>query len=448
MILVLALLLNLTPKYEITCDSTTQVLEGLKIGFQNYLPIQSIVDALDVNFVFDQTSQRMYLAGNGHQVVMIPDINVVKCDSVYRNLFFGPRTEQGKAYFPADAITSVIGGPMEKLVFLKEIKDVPVINRISLETRADSTVIKFDWERDLDFDVQLLGGRVVVEIDGRYAAREKLNPVGEIKGIKVLPYNTYTRLEIEAGDVNSVLEKDREVLLYKKITTKIARIVIDPGHGGIDPGAVGKKGLYEKDANLTIARRLQSLIKDSLGVTAVLSRESDVYLSLKERTDLANRMSADLFISVHNNASPKSSQSRGFETYFLSEAKTTEARAVAAIENASLKFDGIEAPKNEIEFILYDLAQNAFLQESNSLAEFVQNSAEDLLSIPARGVNQAGFYVLRGAFMPAILVECAFISNPEEEKLLKTDDFKEKLAYSIFSGLKDYVVDYERRMNN
>jgi N-acetylmuramoyl-L-alanine amidase len=372
----------------------------------------------------------------------------VKCDSAFRNLFFGPRTSGGTVYFPADEVTSTIAGPMEKLAFLKEIKEVPLIKKIILESRADSSVIKFEWERPVDFDVQMHSGRVVVEIDGRYTATEKLKPAGEIKGIKVLPYNTYTRLEIEVGDVNSALEKDNEVLLFKKITTRIARIVIDPGHGGIDPGAVGKKGLYEKDANLLIARRLQALIKDSLGVNATLSRESDVYLSLKERTDLANRMSADLFISVHCNASPKSSKSRGFETYFLSEARTNEARAVAAIENASLKFDGVEEPKNEIEYILYDLAQNAFLQESNSLAEFIQNSAERLLSIPARGVSQAGFYVLRGAFMPAVLVECAFLSNPEEEKLLKTADFKEKLSNCIFTGLKEYVVEYERRMNN
>lgn len=448
MIFFLTLLLTLTPKYEITFDSSTAIVEGRKIGFQNYLPLKSIVDALDINFVFDQTSQRMFLAGNNHQVVMIPDINVVKCDSIFRNLFFGPRTSSGVVYFPADGITSAIAGPMEKLVFMKEIKDVPLIRTITLEVRADSTVIKFDWERPLDFDVQMQSGRAVVEIDGRYPTKEKLKSAGKIKGIQVLPYNTYTRLEIEVDDVNSVLERDNEVVLYKKITTRIARIVIDPGHGGIDPGAVGKKGLYEKDANLVIARQLQKLIKDSLGVNATLSRESDVYLSLKERTDLANRMSADLFISVHCNASPKSSKSRGFETYFLSEARTTEARAVAAIENASLKFDGIETPKNEIEYILYDLAQNAFLQESNSLAEFVQNSAERLLSIPARGVSQAGFYVLRGAFMPAVLVECAFLSNPEEEKLLKTADFKEKLAYCIYAGLKEYVVEYERRMNN
>jgi N-acetylmuramoyl-L-alanine amidase len=447
-IIFLAWLWTLTPKYEVTCDSSTAIVEGKKIGFQNYLPVKSIVEALDVNFVFDQTSQRMFLAGNGHQVVMIPDINVVKCDSAFRNLFFGPRTSGGTVYFPADEVTSTIAGPMEKLAFLKEIKEVPLIKKIILESRADSSVIKFEWERPVDFDVQMHSGRVVVEIDGRYTATEKLKPAGEIKGIKVLPYNTYTRLEIEVGDVNSALEKDNEVLLFKKITTRIARIVIDPGHGGIDPGAVGKKGLYEKDANLLIARRLQALIKDSLGVNATLSRESDVYLSLKERTDLANRMSADLFISVHCNASPKSSKSRGFETYFLSEARTNEARAVAAIENASLKFDGVEEPKNEIEYILYDLAQNAFLQESNSLAEFIQNSAERLLSIPARGVSQAGFYVLRGAFMPAVLVECAFLSNPEEEKLLKTADFKEKLSNCIFTGLKEYVVEYERRMNN
>jgi N-acetylmuramoyl-L-alanine amidase len=444
----LALILTLAPKYEVTCDSSMTVVEGLKIGFQDYLPVKAIVDALDINYVFDLTTQRMFLAGNGHQVIMISEINVIKCDSVYRNLFFGPRTSTGTVYFPVNAITSAIAGPLEKLVFLNEVKDVPLINKIALSRRGDSTVVRFNWEQPVDFDVQMLPGRVVLEIDGRYPVPEKLKPVGEIKSIKIIPYNTYTRLEMEVGDVNSVLEKDSEAVFYKKITTKIALIVIDPGHGGIDPGAVGKKGLYEKDANLDIANQLQELIKDSLGINVILSREKDTYLSLKERTDLANRNSADLFISVHCNASPKSSKSRGFETYFLSEARTNDARAVAAIENASLKFDGIEEPKNDIEYILYDLAQNAFLQESNSLAEFVQNTAEKALSIPARGVSQAGFYVLRGAFMPAVLVECAFISNPDEEKLLKTSEFKDKLAYCIFTGLRDYVADYERRVNN
>jgi N-acetylmuramoyl-L-alanine amidase len=444
----LVLLLALTPKYEISCDSNLTVVEGMKIGFQDYLPVKSIVDALDINYVFDQTSQRMFLATNGHQITMISEINVIKCDSIYRNLFFGPRTTAGTVYFPVNAITSAIAGPLEKLVFLNEVKDVPLIKKIALSRRGDSTVVRFNWERPVDFDVQMLPGRVVLEIDGRYPVPEKITPVGEIKSIKIIPYNTYTRLEMEVGDVNSVLEKDSEAVFYKKITTKIALIVIDPGHGGIDPGAVGKKGLYEKDANLDIANQLQKFIKDSLGINVILSREKDSYLSLKERTDLANRNSADLFISVHCNASPKNSKSRGFETYFLSEARTNEARAVAAIENASLKFDGIEEPKNDIEYILYDLAQNAFLQESNSLAEFVQNTAEKALSIPARGVSQAGFYVLRGAFMPAVLVECAFLSNPDEEKLLKTREFKDKLAYCIFTGLRDYVADYERRVNN
>jgi N-acetylmuramoyl-L-alanine amidase len=224
-------------------------------------------------------------------------------------------------------------------------------------------------------------------------------------------------------------------------------IVLDPGHGGIDPGAVGKKGLYEKDITLNICGHLQKLFEDSMGVKALLTREEDVYFSLKGRTGFANNHSADLFISVHCNAAPRNKNSCGFETYFLSEAKTTEARAAAALENASLKFDGIE-PTDEVTKILYDLAQSSYLEESNILAEFIQTSAENNVSVPSRGISQAGFYVLRGAFMPAVLVETAFISNLEEEKLLKTTEFQKKLAYSIFKGTREFIADYERRMNN
>jgi N-acetylmuramoyl-L-alanine amidase len=138
---------------------------------------------------------------------------------------------------------------------------------------------------------------------------------------------------------------------------------------------------------------------------------------------------------------------QGFETYFLSEARTTEARAVEALENASLKFDDIE-PDDALNLILYDLAQSAYLEESNLFAESIQDHAKSYLTIPSRGVKQAGFYVLRGAFMPAILVECAFVSNLEEEKLLKQKSFRKVLAYCIFRGVKNYIADYERRLNN
>jgi N-acetylmuramoyl-L-alanine amidase len=247
--------------------------------------------------------------------------------------------------------------------------------------------------------------------------------------------------------VNAYLERDNEIVFYYKLSQQIKSIVIDPGHGGVDPGAVGKKGLYEKDANLAIAKYLCELIEDSLDIKVIMTRQTDKYLSLKARTQIANRNTADLFISIHCNASAKSNVMGGFETYFLAEARTTDERAVAMRENASLKFDGIE-PASVLDKILLDLAQTAYLEESNCFAECVQLSAESNLSIHSRGVKQAGFYVLRGAFMPAILVECAFVSNLDEEKLLKQKEFRKKLAVTLYQGICNYIDAYERRLNN
>lgn len=440
--------LAMTPTYELTIDSTVVLIEARRIDAQDYLPLKSVVEALDINYVFDPLSQRHHLTANGHTVTIIGDINLVRCDDVYRYLGYGPRNLGNTTFFPAQEITSTLAAPLEKLAFVKEIKEVPMLRRINLNTRGDSLVLSFDWERPVDFDVRLIPNQVIIEIDGRWTGKSKPAALGPAKKINLTPFNTYTRLELETEEINAVIERPEEIVLFKKITTRIKSIVIDPGHGGIDPGAVGKKGLYEKDANLDISLYLQTLLKDSLGVTALLTRDKDIYLSLKERTDFANRNSADLFISIHCNAAPKNLKSRGFETYFLSEARTDEARAVAAMENAALDFDGAERPRDDINFILYDLAQSAYLEESNNLAEFIQSAAEKQLSIPARRVNQAGFYVLRGAFMPAVLVECAFVSNLEEEKLLREKDFRQKLSYSIFCGIRDFVLDYERRMNN
>lgn len=440
--------LAMTPTYELTVDSAAVLIEARRIDAQDYLPIKSVVEALDINYIFDPLSQRHTLTANGHTVTIIGDINLVRCDDVYRHLCYGPRNLGNTTFFPAQEITSTLAAPLEKLAFVKEIKEVPMLRGINLNNRGDSIVLSFDWERPVDFDVRLIPNQVIIEIDGRWTGKTKPAALGPAKKITLTPFNTYTRLELETEDINSVIERPAEIVLFKKITSRIKSIVIDPGHGGIDPGAVGKKGLYEKDANLDISLYLQTLIKDSLGVTALLTRDKDIYLSLKERTDFANRNSADLFISIHCNAAPKNLKSRGFETYFLSEARTDEARAVAAMENAALDFDGAERPKDDINFILYDLAQSAFLEESNNLAEYIQSAAEKHLSIPARSVNQAGFYVLRGAFMPAVLVECAFVSNLEEEKLLREKDFRQRLSYSIFCGIRDFVLDYERRMNN
>ena len=445
-LVLLSLFCILPNKYEIAFNNRNILVESEKIEFQDYVSLKPVAELLNLSYVLDNTTQRLYLSAQNRKLVLIGNISTITYNGFSKNMPFAPLFIYGDIYFPANEIIPTIGGIFEKLIFIKEIKEAPIIDKISLLTRGDSTILKFNWKKTIDFDVQFLLNKMIVEIDGRYEKKDKLKPLGAIKSAKLIPYTTYTRLEFDVEDINAFLERENEVVFYHKISKKVNLIVIDPGHGGIDPGAVGKKGLYEKDANLAIAKYLDRLIKDTLGIKIIMTREKDIYLSLKARTSIANSNSADLFVSIHCNASAKSSKMKGFETYFLSEARTTEARAVAMRENASLKFDGIE-PTDVVSDILIDLAQTAYLEESNRFAEFIQDNAKRQLPISSRGVKQAGFYVLRGAFMPSILIECAFVSNLEEEKLLKQKSFRKKLAYCIFCGIKNFIYDYERRLN-
>ncbi len=172
-------------------------------------------------------------------------------------------------------------------------------------------------------------------------------------------------------------------------------IVIDPGHGGEDSGAVGKNGLLEKDVTLDIANQLKNLLITDSQLKVILTRNNDMLISLEERAEIANRNQADIFMSIHTNASTKRSVV-GCETYFLSVAKNDDARAAAALENSSLRFDSVEKTdkkQEDIDFMLMDLIQNEILMESSDLASMIQNCLKRNLSIPSRGVNQAGFVV-------------------------------------------------------
>ncbi|MEO0123926.1 MAG: N-acetylmuramoyl-L-alanine amidase [candidate division WOR-3 bacterium] len=446
--IIFLLLFNLFQKYEIVYENNSSIIQSEFIEGQDYLPLKPIAELCEINYVLDKVHQRCLISSEEHRIQITSDISVIKYDTIYFSIPFPPHYFNEDLYLPAFMITDIIGSKLKKLIFLKKIEEIPLIDKIELITRGDSTILKFYWKTPVEFDVQFSPQQTIIELDGEYKEKTKLKPKGAIKSLNLQPFKTYTRIELDLVDINACLERENEIVFYKKVAKRVELIVLDPGHGGIDPGAVGKNGLYEKDANLDISKILKKFIEDSLKVKVLLTRDKDQYLSLKARTSFANRNAADIFVSIHCNASPKSRQARGFETYFLSEARTNEERAVAAMENASLMFDEEMKISGDINFILYDLAQSLFLEESNNLAEAIQTSAEKLLNIPARGVNQAGFYVLRGAFMPAVLVECAFISNPEEEKLLRQKEFKQKIAYAVFCGLKDFITRYERRLNH
>ncbi len=240
----------------------------------------------------------------------------------------------------------------------------------------------------------------------------------------------------------------KKIVITKPQDNTIKTIVIDPGHGGKDPGAVGKrlKGL-EKDVNLNVSLQLKTYLENELGVNVLMTRTDDRFVSLQERTKFANEHKADLFICVHTNAS-KDRSSKGVEVYYLSTAKTTEARAVEALENSVVELyeGGKEATRkyDDLALILSDIMQAENLEQSNNLALKLQmNTCAGTKSLN-RGIKQANFYVLRGAFMPAVLVEMGFISNSVEESFLLNQQYQERLARTIFEGIKSFKYRYDR----
>jgi N-acetylmuramoyl-L-alanine amidase len=224
-------------------------------------------------------------------------------------------------------------------------------------------------------------------------------------------------------------------------TLGIRTIVIDPGHGGKEVGAVGPSGLLEKDVTLTVSRKLAAALTSRLGARVILTRDDDSLLSLDQRTAIANQYNADLFLSVHMNAAVVAG-AKGSETYFLSlEASDELARKAAESENASGGSSG-----TDLSFILWDLAQQTYLGESSRLAQSVQESLNAATGVANRGVKQAPFKVLLGATMPAALVEVGFITNPEEEKRLQTESFQNLMVDAIVQAISRYKTDYETRI--
>lgn len=224
-------------------------------------------------------------------------------------------------------------------------------------------------------------------------------------------------------------------------------IAIDPGHGGRDTGAVGPKGLREKDVVLEIALRLRRLIQERLGIRVVMTRTEDVFVPLEERTAIANRAKADFFISIHLNAAPRTI-ARGFETYFLSrEPSDSEARASAIRENLSVNLGGLK-PREEdaLRAILWDMANTLYIKESSELAQILLEEVDKNLTVNNRGVKSAPFFVLMGAAMPAVLTEVAFISNPREERQLQEKQYRQQVAEALFAGVARFKARYERRL--
>jgi N-acetylmuramoyl-L-alanine amidase len=243
-------------------------------------------------------------------------------------------------------------------------------------------------------------------------------------------------------------EKNGETKIDPRSEPKLLRMVtiaLDPGHGGEDPGAVGHAGTYEKDVVLAIGKQLHELISQEPNMRAYLTRDADFFVPLATRVDKARRVQADLFVSIHADAFVETS-ARGASVFVLSDrgASSTAARWLANKENGADLIGGVnlKARNNEAARILLDLSTKSQIRDSTNLGEVVLAQLGEVGKLHKRGVEKAGFAVLRAPDIPSILVETAFISNPQEEARLADPHYQKKVAKAIFNGIKRYIIKY------
>ena len=226
---------------------------------------------------------------------------------------------------------------------------------------------------------------------------------------------------------------------------RLDTVVLDAGHGGKDPGAIGKYGTKEKDVALDITKRAGRLLEKS-GIKVVYTRDEDVFIPLLDRTKIANDSNGKLFVSIHANAN-KNRKVQGFETFLLRPGKSQDAIEVASRENSVISLEEFTDQYEDLTgeaLIMATMAQSMFMKESEDLASIIQMELDKRLNTPNRGVKQAGFYVLIGASMPNALVEVGFISNPSEEKKLREKAHKQKIAEAIYQAIKHFKQSREK----
>jgi N-acetylmuramoyl-L-alanine amidase len=266
----------------------------------------------------------------------------------------------------------------------------------------------------------------------------------DLEKVSVAKFEDKNIIDDTAEGVATKQGKEKEHCYKRK---KI--IVLDAGHGGEDPGAVGPNGTKEKDINLEIVYELKAIFDNDDNYEIILTRKDDTFIPLAKRTSIANECNADLFISVHCNASFDRNVN-GFEIYFLSEKATdSEAAATAVLENSVLELERKTGKKNTLlQSVFLSLAITEYINECSELSGFISAETSNRLKIPNKGVKQAGFYVLRGAQMPSVLVESAFISNHVQEAKFSSKYFCVAVADSIYEGVVRYYASKNKKQSN
>ena len=339
------------------------------------------------------------------------------------------KTIQNKKLFSVNDFIEItkskkfINEKTQKVIFYVDNKKIKISNQVTFI--------------EIEDNLFQLTSKVLNQNDNYYMPTESF--FGIIQNLSSSSSIKYTNDEIRLTPISGLKKTIKNVdLRSEKEKWEFKTIVIDAGHGGKDPGAVGYRGTKEKDIALDVAKRLEKKLSKNMNVKIIMTRDEDVFLRLSERTKIANESNGNLFISIHTNAA-EDRRASGFETFLIGPNKNEAAVRVAARENAVLELEGTTGKKltNE-DLIQATIAQSAFASKSEQFASMVQKEIKKRVQSKDRGVKQAGFYVLMGASMPNVLVELGFISNPTEEKKLRSHQYRDQLATAIYRAVEQY----------
>ena len=451
-----------------------------------YVSLQELGELLHLRTFYSPKNKKMVLRV-GSRAVKVTAMNpFVMVDTDVRQMALSTKVVDGRIYAPLalflDAVGPYLPGEFSFHQASRELRIRRVLYNITgveVEEKLNGILVRFVTTKDFQtadiatsinrkwLNVTLYGGTLdtlQIALEGGSGIVEKIMPFQFEKSAQVsllLKRDVVDpRVYIDKGEVVISMRSsgtfDTSMIASSDAERRrwlIDRIIIDPGHGGKDPGCVGRSGVKEKDINLDIAKRLKRLLEQRLKVDVLMTREEDKFVGLKERTQFANTNEGKLFISIHCNAN-ESSRVRGFATYILGTEKSEEALAVAEKENSVIEFEeDVEVYKEyqEAAHILNAIAQNTHLKESEDLARMMCESVTKHTTLPKLGkgiYHHHLFYGLVGAAMPKVLVESAFISNSVDERYLRVRANRQKIAEALYESIKRFKKEYEKEIGS
>ncbi len=444
-------------------------------GEGELVAIDDVLAGLDVRLTPDPRGQSVTITRGSHELVLHNKKSLASVDGDLKLLPAPVVFDAGRWLVPVEGLVRVLPALLERPVDWRSVQRVLLIGsvpipRVAVSAFATGDLVRvvFEASESVPFRMQQQTGRVTVAV-ARDLVDVTLQPQrlagGIVSGVSFLggrenvfavdlgPRFQTVKATEQAMPARLVLEfqgaplgmgeraappaAPRPTPRPSEAEPGVRTVVIDPGHGGENPGARGPGGTVEKDIALAIARRVRAELVNARGLSVFLTRDKDVDMALDDRTAIANNSTADLFVSIHANAS-RARGAKGSEVYFLSyQASDDDSRRIAQLEGAAEPLPEA-AVGTDLALILWDMAQAEHLEESSALASRIQEELAVVTGSEGRGVKQAPFRVLVGASMPAVLVEIAFISNPEEEKLLASEAYQAKIAASLARGIERY----------